>query len=248
MDMPATMTGHPALDGRVFVCSIVVENCMDVEVFGNLLFNLLQECQKLLVPVAVLALRNDRTVCNIQPSKQCGHPVSNVIMGDSFNISQSHRQHGRRTIQCLKLCLFVNSQNHGILGRAQVQADNVPDFLNKERVSGEFKALLPVRLKAKGSPNPMHGRLGNPRRLRQRAHRPVRTLFGLGLERFSNNSGHFFRFARAAKRMFRARCTRPCGMLREAARTSKSLRTSSVKVKIFFGRPVFMTRSPQSKG
>jgi hypothetical protein len=39
-----------------------------------------------------------------------------------------------RTLQRLDLSLFVYTQNHGFIGRVQIQPDNVADFLYEERV------------------------------------------------------------------------------------------------------------------
>src|SRR5207249_60835 len=158
MHMPPRMTTQPALDGRVLMCCIVVDNGMDVEVLRDFLVDLFQEREKLLVTVLGPAPSNDCAIGNIQSSKECCGPMSNVIMGNSFNIAQSHRQQGLRTIQGLNLGLFVNTQHHGFVRRTQIQTDNVADFLDKERVRGELKILPPVRLKPKGSPNPMNGR------------------------------------------------------------------------------------------
>ena len=70
MEMPPPVTDQPPFDGRVLVCSIIVNNCMDLEVERNLFFNMLQECHKLLVTMLGFALSDDCTVGNIQSSKE----------------------------------------------------------------------------------------------------------------------------------------------------------------------------------
>ena len=63
-----------------------------------------------------------------------------------------------RAIQGLNLTLLVDAQHDRVLGRVQLQADNVDQFLNKLRIVGELECLHAVGLQAIGFPHALHHR------------------------------------------------------------------------------------------
>src|SRR3546814_20642082 len=59
MDMPARALGQPVADGLGLVRGVVVHDEMDVEVFGDRRFDLVQEATELLRAVAAIAFADD---------------------------------------------------------------------------------------------------------------------------------------------------------------------------------------------
>lgn len=68
----------------------------------------------MLVPGFTLC--NDRASGDVERRKQGGGPVTNVIVGDPFDIAESHWQHPLSPIQGLNLALFVNAKHDGVVG------------------------------------------------------------------------------------------------------------------------------------
>jgi hypothetical protein len=67
--------------------------------------------------------------------------VPDVIVGDTLNIAEPKREHRLRTFQSLNLALLIDAQHHGLIGRIEVQADDVPDLVDEHRIGGKLKAL-----------------------------------------------------------------------------------------------------------
>jgi len=65
----------------------------------NIRLDVSQEAQKLLMPVPSLALRADLAIGDVQRSEQSRGVVSDVIMSYSFEVAQTHRQHGLRALR-----------------------------------------------------------------------------------------------------------------------------------------------------
>lgn len=91
--------------------------------------------------------------------------MANVIMGHAFDIPQTHRQHWLSAIQGLNLAFLVDAQDEGVVWRVEIQADNVANFFDEERIGGEFEAARPMRLYREGLKQPVHGGFGNAARL-----------------------------------------------------------------------------------
>jgi len=182
--VPARSRRQPCLDLRMAVGGVVVGNAVDVQFGGHSLVDLAQEGEEFLVPVARLACRQHRTVEDVEGGKQGGGAVALVVVGDPLDIAQPHGQHGLRALQRLALTLLVHADHHGVVRRAQVQADDIAQFFDEERVIGELEAFGAVRLQAKELEIARNAALGDARLGSHRAHAPVRRAVGrLGVQR-----------------------------------------------------------------
>ena len=112
--------------------------------------------------VPALTLGQHLAVGNIKRGEEGCRSMSFIVMSDSLDISQAHRQHGLSSFQGLDLTLFVHTQHDCILGRAQIEPDDVTDFFHKERVRRQLKVPLSMGLKAKGLPDAVDGGIGDP--------------------------------------------------------------------------------------
>jgi len=65
-----------------------------------------------------------------------------------------HRQHRLGPVECLDLCLLIHTQHHGALGRVVIQADDVDDLLDEQRVSAQLEPIGQVRLQLELAPDP----------------------------------------------------------------------------------------------
>ena len=68
-----------------------------------------------------------------------------------------------------------------MIGRIDIQPDDVPDFLDQQRVGRQLEGLAPMRAQPKRLPDPTDGHATQPSRGSQRSRAPVR---GAGRRRF----------------------------------------------------------------
>ena len=176
--------GEPALDLDVPVGAVVVDDEVDIEVRGDAGVDVAEEAQELLVAVARLALGDDLAGGHVQGGEDGGRAVADVAVRDAFDVSESQGQQGLGSLQRLGLALLVHAQHHRIVGRVEVESDDVADLLGEERIGGELEVLLPVGLEVERRPDAVDRGLRQPRRLRHGTAAPVRAAAGRpGLER-----------------------------------------------------------------
>ena len=99
--------------------------------------------------------------------------MPNVVVGLPRRDPRTHRQQGPRAIQRLDLALFIQAENQRVVGRIEIEADNIADLFDKLRVSRQLKCLQPVRLQAERSPDARDGGLRHADELTHRARRPL---------------------------------------------------------------------------
>src|SRR3546814_18911199 len=99
---------------------------MDVEVFGDRRFDLVQEATELLRAMAAIAFADDASGGDVERCEQGGHAVALVIMAAPLCLSRTQRQHRLAPVERLDLALFIDAQDPRTLGRRQVEHDNVP--------------------------------------------------------------------------------------------------------------------------
>ena len=69
---------------------------------------------------------------HVQGGEQRRGAVADVVVGDPLDVTQPHGQHRLGALQGLDLAFFVHAQDHGVVGRVQVQPDDVADFFDEE--------------------------------------------------------------------------------------------------------------------
>jgi hypothetical protein len=103
---------------------IVVADQVYLQVFRNLAVNVTQEREELLTPVALRALGQHCAVCSVERGKQGGSSMANVVMGDSLRYSPTLLA-TRRALEGLHLGLLVHTLYLGVLGRDQIEPDDI---------------------------------------------------------------------------------------------------------------------------
>ena len=162
MEMVAGPVGEPVLDAGVLVGAIVVDDEVDVEVRRHVGIDVLEEAQELLVAVSRPALGEDPAGGNIQGSEEGGGAVADVAVRDAFDVAQPERQEGLGALQRLGLALLVDAQHRGMVGRMEVEADDVADLLDEEGIGGKLEVLLPVGLEVERGPEALDHGLRQP--------------------------------------------------------------------------------------
>ena len=128
------------------------------------------------MPMARHALADDPALQHVERGEQCRRAVALVIMGHRPAAAALHRQPWLRAVERLDLRLLVDRQHQRVLGRIDVETDDILDFGGELRVVRQLEGPHPMRLQAVRRPNPLHAAVADPGGLRQGSARPVRRL------------------------------------------------------------------------
>src|SRR5690606_12926842 len=145
VQMEARPTGEPGLHSGVLVGPVVVADQMHVEMLGYIGLNVPQERQELLMTVLGLALRKYGAVGYVERREQRRRAVAHVVVSDALDVAKPHRQHWLGALERLTLTLLIDTQNQRMIGRVQIQPDDVAHLLDEERIVRELEALRAVR-------------------------------------------------------------------------------------------------------
>lgn len=96
-----------------------------------------------------LAFPDDRAVGNIQCREQSRRAMPEIVMGDAFDVTQSHRENGLRTFQGLNLAFLVDTQNQRLIRGIKVQTNDIANFFDEERIGRKLERAAPVGLDTK---------------------------------------------------------------------------------------------------
>jgi hypothetical protein len=116
---------------------------------------------------------------------------ADVVVRAALDQVRLHRQDRRGPVQCLDLRLLIHTQHHGVLGRVQVQADDVDDLGLQHRVGGEPERLAAPGLDAVLTPDRRHRVVGDLQMPGQQSRGPVRD--GVLLRRWRQRHGDHLR-------------------------------------------------------
>ena len=197
VDVPPGAPREPGFHARMLMGAVVVDDQMDVQLFGYSLIDLAQETEELLVPVPRFALSQNLSAGHVQSGEERRRPVALVIVSHSFHIPKPQRQHGLRTLEGLALALLVGAEHQRVLRRIQVKPHHVAQLLDEERIGRELEALGPMRLKAKELEVAVNAGLGDAALGGRLPYAPVsRAAFGLLLQRPLNQPRNLLVFDR----------------------------------------------------
>ena len=173
VNVEACAACEPRFDFGMFVRAVIIDDQMHVEVLRDVQFDVPQEAQELLMPVARLALREHLAIGDVQSGKQSGGAVADVVVRDPFDVAQSHRQQRLRALEGLDLTLLVDTQHERIIRRIQIQPDHIAKLFDKERIGRELEGPRAMRLHAKERKVALHSALGYARFASQIPHAPM---------------------------------------------------------------------------
>ena len=95
----------------------------------------------------------DYGAARIERGKQGRCSMAHVIMGAALSNSRRQRQHRLRAVQGLDLALLIHTKHHRLGRRLEIQAHDIADLLNEQRIGGELERFASMRLKPKRSPH-----------------------------------------------------------------------------------------------
>ncbi len=127
---------------------------------------------------------------DIEGREQRGRAVPDIGVGTPPGDAWQHGQHRLFTGEGLNLALFVHPEHHRSIRGGQIEPNDVPNFLDEQRITRELKRLRTVGLQAQGRPNPANRRVGEATRLRHGAQGPMGRIGRRRAERLLNDVGH----------------------------------------------------------
>jgi len=172
MQLEARMTCQPALDGRVLMGGVIIQNDVDVLAQRNFAVDLLEKFQPLAVGVFLGGVSDDFALQIIQRGKEGNRAVAVVIVGLGADMAFAQRQTRLTALKRLDLAFLVTTEHHCLLRRIEVKADDIPKLRLKVRIGGKLKDTGQVRLDFVFAPDPLHGRLGDSQLASHRAASP----------------------------------------------------------------------------
>src|SRR6201984_2970267 len=174
MQLEARMACQPALDGRMFMGGVIVQNDVDMLAQRNFPVDLLEKFQPLAVGVFLGGLSDDFALQIIQRGKEGDRTVAVVIVGLGADMPFAKRQTRLAALKSLDLAFLVTTEHHSLLGRIEVKTDDIPELRLKVWIGGKLKDTRQVRLDFVVTPDPLHGRLGDSQLAGHRAASPSR--------------------------------------------------------------------------
>jgi hypothetical protein len=91
----------------------------------GLVIELVEKADEFLMPVTCHALADDAALQHIERSEQRGCAMALVVVGHRPATALLHRQPGRSAVERLDLRLLVNRQHQRVLGRIDIEADDI---------------------------------------------------------------------------------------------------------------------------
>ena len=146
VQMEAWPRRQPPLDLGVLVRRVVVQYQVDVQLHRHLPVDQTQERQELLVAVPLPALPEYLARWRCPARRTASSCRAGRRRGCSLRRSRAHRQRRLGAIERLNLRLLVHAQDHRVVGRVEVQPDDVAHLLDEERIGGQLEGLRQMRL------------------------------------------------------------------------------------------------------
>ena len=133
------------------------------------------------MPVLGHALADHPPVQDVEGREQGCSPMPLVVVCHGPAAPLLHGQAGLGALESLDLALLVHAQDHGLVGRVEVQPHHVGELLREPPVLGELETFRPVGLQPMGEPDALHGGLADALGLGHGTGTPVGRPRGPGL-------------------------------------------------------------------
>jgi hypothetical protein len=142
---------------RGLVSRKIVEDDVDLLLIGTQSDDFLQEDNEILTGVPCGGFAMNAAGSRVQRCIQGERSVPLVFESVAFGATGRKRQDRIEPIQSLNRRLLIDTEHSGMMGRIQVQPDDVGSLGFEIRIIAGHVALQPVRLQSGLSPDAMHG-------------------------------------------------------------------------------------------
>ena len=103
MERPAGMPRQPLPHLRMFVCRVIVDDCVDHFSRRDLRLDRIEEADELLVPMALHVAADDGAVEDVEGSEERGGTVTLVVVRHRPRAPRLHRQPRLGTVERFRL-------------------------------------------------------------------------------------------------------------------------------------------------
>jgi hypothetical protein len=124
----------------MLVGGIVVDDDMDRPLLRHSGLDDVEKPDELLMAVALHALADDLTFKHIEGSEQRGRAMALIVMGHGASASLLHRQTRLSAVKRLNLALLIDRHDDGVIGRVDIEADDLAQLGRKLRIVGQLAA------------------------------------------------------------------------------------------------------------
>ena len=143
--MKSGMTFQPPFDVWSFVRGVVIQDQMNFQLAGYLPIDCLQKLDPLLVTVPLRAMGKYFAFQVIQGGEERQSAMTVVIMRAGGYVPLPQREARLTPFQCLALAFLVATEHDRLLGRSQIQPNNIPELLFELLIIGQFERAGLVR-------------------------------------------------------------------------------------------------------
>src|SRR6201998_886521 len=150
------MVFDPFKNLGVLVSGIVVDDHMHRFLLGHPGIDDVEEADELLMAMALHTLTDDLAFQHIKRRKQCRDAVTLVVVGNCAGTSLLHRQPRLGTVQRLDLAFLIDRENDGVVGRIDVEADDLFELGRELRIIRQLEPADQMRPQAMSTPDPLH--------------------------------------------------------------------------------------------
>jgi len=183
VDMEAWALEQPPSDQGGLMRARVVEDEMPVQLCRNRCLNRVEELAEFTAALSLVELPDHLTRFDVQGGKQRGGAVASIVVRAPFDLPRAHRQQRSRPVQRLNLGFLIHAQHQRFIWWIHVQADDVSDLFDKERILGKLERFGPMRLQAERPPDPADSTLTQAAGLCHVPATPVGARLGRRLQR-----------------------------------------------------------------
>src|ERR1700691_340654 len=154
MEMEARMAFEPGADLGMLVRRVIVDDQVQLPFGRGLAVDLVEETDELLMPVAGHTLADDAALQHVERGEQRRRAVALVIMGHRPAATALHRQPRLGAVERLDLRLLIDPEHQRVLGRIDVETDDILNLGGKLRIVRQLEGAHPMRLFTAGPPTP----------------------------------------------------------------------------------------------
>ena len=104
-----------------------------------------EEAYELLMAMALHTLADDLAFQHIKRRKQCRDAVTLVVVGNGAGASLLHRQPRLGAVQRLDLAFLIDRENDGVVGRIDVEADDLFELGRELRIIRQLEPADQMR-------------------------------------------------------------------------------------------------------
>src|ERR1700723_262895 len=167
------MVFDPFKNLGVLVSGIVVDDHMHRLLLGHLGINDVEEADELLMAMALHTLADDLAFQHIKRCEQRRDAMTLVVVCDGASTSLLHRQPRLGAVQRLDLAFLIDRENDGVVGRVDVEADDLFELGRKLGIVGQLEPADQMRPQAMSTPDPLHRTDADPSGFRHRRAGPM---------------------------------------------------------------------------